>query len=97
MSDLQKILELSLIIFLHSKDIGKDYKNSPTTKFYNLKKILLFCSYGDDVPNMIIRIFLKDFKTTVTEQVPKYDGLTSLLGKDIFSFHFDRLDGFIGR
>ncbi|CAG2256546.1 unnamed protein product [Mytilus edulis] len=54
-------------------------------------------NYGDDVPNMFIRIFLKDFKTTVTEQVPKYDGLTSLLGKDIFSFHFDRLVGFIGR
>ncbi|XP_052090166.1 acid-sensing ion channel 4-like [Mytilus californianus] len=35
--------------------------------------------YEDYVPNMMIRVFLKDFSTTVTEQVPKYDGVTSLL------------------
>ncbi|CAG2256537.1 unnamed protein product [Mytilus edulis] len=28
-----------------------------------------------------IRIYLKDLSTTVTEQVPKYDGVTSLLGR----------------
>ncbi|CAC5424541.1 ASIC4 [Mytilus coruscus] len=35
--------------------------------------------YDDHVPNMMIRVFLKDFSTTVTEQVPKYVGVTSLL------------------
>ncbi|XP_071142008.1 acid-sensing ion channel 4-like [Mytilus edulis] len=34
---------------------------------------------NDGYPNILIRVFLKDFTTTVTEQIPKYDGVTSLL------------------
>ncbi|XP_063406502.1 acid-sensing ion channel 4-like [Mytilus trossulus] len=30
-------------------------------------------------PNVMVRVFFKDFTTTVTEQIPKYDGVTSLL------------------
>ncbi|CAG2211807.1 ACCN4 [Mytilus edulis] len=38
-----------------------------------------FNTNNNDYQNIMISVFLKDFTTTVTEQIPKYDGVTSLL------------------